>query len=113
MATTLADGARLRVRGRLDSAAGDRFNALLEDLVEPQAVVRVDLSRAEVLPVAVLRALAASHRRLGEAGGLVVEDPSEAAVRSLRTSGLHRVLCVERRAAAPRTAPRRQRAAEA
>ncbi|HWH30900.1 MAG TPA: STAS domain-containing protein [Mycobacteriales bacterium] len=99
MSVETADGVRVHVRGELDDAATGRLRGLLDDVVAPRSVVRVDLSRADGLPVAVLRALAATHRRLSEGGGgLVVEGPSPAARRVLRTSGLHRVLPVSTRA---------------
>jgi hypothetical protein len=95
--TTAGSGvARLRLVGRLDEAAVDRLRALLDDLAAPGAQVRVDLSRAGALPLVVLRALAVAHRGLAVGGGgLQVDDPSPAAARSLRTSGLHRALLVE------------------
>jgi anti-anti-sigma factor len=99
---TAGDGAtRLRVAGELDVRAVDRLRAQLEDAAGRGASVRVDLSRAGALPVALLRALAAAHRTTGSGGSLVVVDPSPAAVRVLRTSGLHRVLAVEQPPAPP------------
>jgi len=93
--TARPDGVRLTVRGRLEGPAVDRLRALLEDAVAAGALVRVDLSRAEDVPVAVLRALASAHRRLAPGpGAVVVERPSPAARRALRTSGLDRVLPV-------------------
>jgi anti-sigma B factor antagonist len=103
--TARPDGVRLTVRGRLEGEAVERLRALLEDAVVAGAVVQVDLSRAEDLPVAVLRALASAHRRLAAGpGGVVVERPSPPAVRALRTSGLDRVLPV-RPAPAPAERP--------
>ena len=100
MSVATADGVHVHVRGRLDDAATGRLRGLLDDVVAPRSVVRVDLSRAEGLPVAVLRALAATHRRLHDAGGrLVLESPSVPARRVLRTSGLHHVLPVSTRPA--------------
>lgn len=94
LSTDDADGARLHLVGSLDEAAVDRLRAVLDDVV-PGVQVRVDLSRSDGLPVGVLRALAAAHRRLGAGGGsFVVVDPSPAAVRALRTSGLDRALVV-------------------
>lgn len=102
MSIATADGVRVHVRGRLDDASTVRLRGLLDDVGAPRSVVRVDLSRAEGLPVVVLRALTAAHRRLQEAGGgLVVESPSPAVLRALRTSGLHRVLPVAARPARP------------
>lgn len=96
MATTDGRGTRVRVRGRLDDADAGRLRALLEDAAPP--AVRVDLSRAGTLPPAVLRVLAGAHRaRVEGAAGLVLEQPSRAATRSLRVSGLDRVLAVELR----------------
>lgn len=96
MATSQGDSARLVVAGRPDPADCDRIAGLLDDVRAPRAVVRVDLSRATSLPVALLRCLMTAARRLADGGGgLVVVDPSAAAVRTLRTSGLHRVLAVE------------------
>lgn len=96
MSTARGDGARLLVSGRLGPSAAERLRALLDDVHGPGAVVRVDLSHAALLPLAVLRALAATHRRLRDGGGgLVLEHPSPAAVRALRTSGLHHVLRIE------------------
>jgi anti-anti-sigma factor len=96
MSTTDDDGARLLLAGKLDESAVDRLRALLDDVAAPGAAVRVDLSRAALLPLGVLRALAAAHRRLhGGGGSLVVVDPSPQAARSLRTSGLHRALTVQ------------------
>jgi anti-anti-sigma regulatory factor len=94
MSTTDGDGSRLRLVGRLDERAVDRLRALLDD-VPVSAHVRIDLSRAAGLPLAVLRVLAAAHRRLGVGGGsFVVVDPSPAAALALRTSGLDRALVV-------------------
>jgi anti-anti-sigma factor len=108
---------RLRVAGELDASAVDRLRAQLEDATVRGASVRVDLSRADALPLALLRALAAAHRTTGGSGSLVVTDPSPAAVRALRTSGLHRVLAVEqppaRKAARARTPRRGKRRAGA
>lgn len=96
MSTSHGDRARLVVAGRPDPAACDRIDALLDDVRAPGTVVRVDLSHAASLPVAVLRCLVTAARRLADAGGgLVVVDPSPAAARTLRTSGLHHVLDVE------------------
>ena len=75
MSIATADGVRVHVRGRLDDASTVRLRGLLDDVGAPRSVVRVDLSRAEGLPVVVLRAL--------------------------RTSGLHRVLPVAARPARP------------
>jgi anti-anti-sigma regulatory factor len=105
MTTAAAGGARLRLVGHLDHVGVDRLRALLDDLAEPGARVLLDLSRAGALPVAVLRALAATHRLLAVSrGGLQVLDPSPAAARSLRTSGLDRALRVEGWPARARTA---------
>jgi anti-anti-sigma factor len=90
------DGARLLLAGRPDATSCERLAALLEDVRAPGAQVRVDLSRVEGLPTAVLRCLLATAVRLrGTGGRLVVEQPSAPALRVLRTSGLHRVLEVE------------------
>lgn len=106
MATARGDLARLVVSGRLGPAGVDRLRGLLDDVHGPGAVVSVDLAHAAVLPVAVLRALAATHRRLRDGGGgLVVEQPSAAAVRTLRTSGLHHVLQIQGWPAAKAPAP--------
>ena len=66
------------------------------DLVAGDAdEVLVDLSRTAALPLGVLRVLAAAHRRLrGDVGSFVIVDPSPAAARALRVSGLDRVLVV-------------------
>jgi hypothetical protein len=104
MATSRAGRVRVHVRGRLDAAGAGRLRALLED-VAPGTSVRVDLSRAGTLPVAALQALAAAHARFADGDGLVVEHPSAPAERSLRTSGLHRVLRLERRPARPVVGP--------
>lgn len=97
VSTTRPDGVRVHVRGRLDGSAVERLRALLAE----GGQVRLDLSRADALPVEVLRTLAAAHR--AAPGALVLEQPSPAATRSLRVSGLDRVLAVEVAAAAPRT----------
>ncbi|MFP5218840.1 MAG: STAS domain-containing protein [Actinomycetes bacterium] len=105
MSVATADGVRVHVRGRLDDVATGRLRGVLDDVVAPGSVVRVDLSRADGLPVPVLRALTAAHRRLADAGGrLVVESPSDGARRVLRTSGLHRVLPVATRPVRTRAA---------
>lgn len=94
MSTSRPEGAHLRLAGELDEPAVDRLRALLDDLPRG-ADVRVDLSRTGRLPLGVLRALAAAHRRLSAGGGaFVVAQPSHAAARTLRVSGLHRVLVV-------------------
>lgn len=104
MSTTDPEGARLHLVGDLDEAAVDRLRALLDD-VPLGGAVRLDLSRARVLPIGVLRVLAAAHRRLSGGGGsFVLVDPSPAAARDLRTSGLDRVLVV-RATAAEQPAP--------
>ena len=96
MSTPHGDGLRLALSGHLDAGACDRLSALLADVRGPGAEVRADLSHAGPLPVAVLRCLVTTAHRLAEVGGrLVVEHPSAAAARGLRTSGLHRVLQVE------------------
>lgn len=98
MSTAGQDGARLVLAGALDVTAVERLRALLDDVAGPAAVVRIDLSRATHLPLGVLQALAAGHRHVVAGGGsLVLTDPSPAATRALRTSGLHRALQVERR----------------
>ena len=96
MSTSHGDGARVLLAGEVDASTCERLGALLEEVRAPRAEVRVDLARVERLPTAVLRCLLATALRLREAGGrLVVEQPSPAALRVLRTSGLHRVLDVE------------------
>ena len=91
--TERGDASRLLLSGVLDENVVDRVSALLDDLAGPGHDVVVDLSRAESLPLGVLRALVAAHRRLHASGGsLLVVEPSSAARRVLRTSGLHRVL---------------------
>ncbi len=87
VSTARPEGVRLHVRGELDGAAVERLRALLADDV----AVRVDLSRAGVLPVGALRALAAAHSRGQQ---VALEHPSAAARRALRVSGLDRVLAV-------------------
>ena len=94
--TARGEATRLRLAGGLSTQDVDRLTALLDDVAGPGAVVVVDLSRAESLPLGLLRALAAGHRRLRDAAAsLVIADPSSAAARVLRVSGLHRVLQVE------------------
>jgi anti-sigma B factor antagonist len=96
MSTADDDGARLLLAGPLDEPALDRLRALLDDVAVPRAVVRVELARAGTLPLGALRALAAAHRRITAGGGtFVLLDPSPAAARSLRTSGLDRALAVQ------------------
>ena len=92
--STVRGGAsRMLLAGVLDDEVVDRISALLDDLAGPGVDVVVDLSRSESLPLGVLRALVAAHRRLQASGGsLVVTEPSAAARRVLRTSGLHSVL---------------------
>lgn len=93
LSTADAGGLRLRLVGDLDDEAVDRLRALLDDVAHPGGDVAVDLSRAAALPIGVLRALAAAHRRRPDgAGSLTVVDPSPPAARALRISGLHRVL---------------------
>lgn len=93
LSTAVAGGVRLRLVGDLDSVAVDRLGALLDDAAQPGSDVVVDLSRAAALPISVLRALALAHRRLAAGvGELVLVDPSPAAARALRSSGLHRAL---------------------
>lgn len=95
MSTSRPEGAHVRLAGELDERAVDRLRALLDDLPHG-AAVRVDLSRSARLPLGVLRALAAAHRRLGAGGGtLVLAQPSASAERALRVSGLDRVLVVQ------------------
>lgn len=96
LATASGDATRLRLSGDLSHEAVDRLAALVDDVAGPGASVLVDLSRAESLPLGLLRALTGAHRRLRDSGGtLVLLDPSPAVVRVLRTSGLHRVLQVQ------------------
>jgi anti-anti-sigma regulatory factor len=105
LAAARGRSARLIVSGRLDDAAVDRLRALLDDVRAPGAVVRVDLSRAATLPLVALRALAAAHRDLRGGARLVLEHPSPAAARALRTSGLHRVLRIDGWPVRPVVAP--------
>lgn len=91
--TVRGDATRLLLAGVLDEDVVERISALLDDVAGPGVDVVVDVARAESLPLGVLRALVAAHRRLHASGGsLVLVEPSEAARRVLRTSGLHRVL---------------------
>lgn len=96
LSTASRAATRLRLAGDLSHEAVTRLSALVDDAAGPGAVVVADLSRAEALPLELLRALAAAHRRLRDAGGsLVLADPSPAAARVLRISGLQRVLQVQ------------------
>lgn len=94
MSTSRPEGAHVRLAGELDELAVDRLRALLDD-VPHGGEVRVDLSRSARLPLGVLRAMAAAHRRLGAGGGtLVLAQPSAPAERA-RIGGLDRVLVVQ------------------
>lgn len=96
LATSGGDATRLHLAGDLSHEAVTRLSALVDDVAGPGAVVLADLSRAEALPLELLRALVAAHRRLRDAGGsLVLVDPSPASARVLRISGLHEVLCIQ------------------
>lgn len=92
LATSDVAGLRLRLQGRLDAADAGRLRGLLDDAAAEGIAVRVDLSRAGDLGVDVLRVLAAHAR--DAASRLVLEQPSAAAARALRVSGLDRVLAV-------------------
>ena len=96
LATASGAATRLRLAGALSGEAVTRLSALADDVADRRAVALADLSRADALPLGMLHALAAAHRRLRDAGGsLVLVDPSPAAARVLRTSGLHRALQVQ------------------
>ena len=96
LSTASGAATRIRLAGDLSLEAVDRLSALVDDVAGPGSVVVADLSRAEALPLGLLRALASAHHRLRDCGGsLVLADPSPAAARVLRISGLHRVLQVD------------------
>jgi anti-anti-sigma factor len=96
LSTASGDATRLHLAGELSHEAVDRLSALVDDVAGPGACVVADLSRADALPLGLLRALVGAHRRLRDSGGsLVLADPSPAAARVLRISGLHLVLTVQ------------------
>ena len=96
LATARGEGPHLTLAGDLDSQGVARLRAVLEDEITPGARLSLDLSRVTHLSSDALALLVETYRRQRDSGGsLVVAAASPPVVRTLRVSGLHRVLPVE------------------
>lgn len=96
LATARGDGPHLTLAGDLDRVGAARLRAVLEDEVAPGARLSLDLSRVTHLSSEALAVLVQAFRRQrASGGGVVLEAASEPVIRTLRVSGLHRVIAVK------------------
>lgn len=96
LATARGDGPHLTLAGDLDSLGAARLRAVLEDEVAPGTRLSLDLSRVTHLSSEALAVLTQVFRRQrGSGGAVVLQAASDAVIRTLRVSGLHRVITVQ------------------
>lgn len=81
----------VRAEGELDLLAVDLLRAHLAE----SSVTTVDVGAVTFIDSSVLAVLVDAHAARAQRGGLIVRNPSAAARRVLRVSGLDRLLRVE------------------
>ncbi len=86
----LGGGTVIVVRGGLDYGAAERFRACVQRALQPPpGALYLDLRLVTFVDSSGIGALVSAHRLAERAGSrLVLENPSAALVRTLRTAGL-------------------------
>lgn len=86
----LGGGTVIVVRGDLDYGAAERFRACVQRALQPPpGALYLDLRLVTFVDSSGIGALVSAHRLAERAGSrLVLENPSAALVRTLRTAGL-------------------------
>jgi anti-sigma B factor antagonist len=86
---------RLVLRGDFDLAGEEPFGAALEPLLAEEGDVRLDLSAVTFIDSTGLRALLDAKERLGNAGSLILQRPSQAVRHLFEVSGVIGWLTIE------------------